>query len=118
MIHTKLYLDYAEMSQQEINNAFICACGASNMKSLKYLLNSHEAPVNVNWEEVKFRAFKSACFNSRKEVVKFLIVDMKLEKNKEIEEFLESNKNPYAESLFLEQSLIQNNIKKNIFLKI
>jgi len=117
MTHTEFYLQYTELSQQEINQAFISACAFSNLKAAKHLLFSKEPPFNVEWETNKFSAFKVACLNQNEEIVAFLVNEMNIEKSYEIEEFLANKKNPYAESLFMERDMPKNNTK-NKLLKI
>jgi hypothetical protein len=114
-MHTKFYLHYAELSQKEINQSFLIACAYSNTKDIEYLMFSKESPFNAQWEEVKFPAFKISCLKNHYEVLKFLINDMKLIKDFEIEDFLTTHKSPLAEKLFLERDIIKN---KNITSKI
>lgn len=114
MTHTEFYLQYTELSQDEINMAFISACAFSNLKAAKYLLFSEEPPFNAQWDKNKFSAFKVACLNQNDEIIAFLVNEMKIESNYEIKEFLENKKNPYASSLFLNRDIPKSNIKHKL----
>ena len=116
-MHTEFYLTYTELSQEEINQSFLHACGFDNIKAAKHLLFSKEPPFNAEWDKVKHSAFKISNLNNNEKSLYFLIMEMKIDKDYEIESFLKFRKNPYAESLFLERDMTKKD-KKTTRLKI
>ncbi len=114
---TEFYLDYTQLSQDEINKAFISSCAVSNLKAAEHLLFSKEPPFNAQWDIVKFSAFKVSCFNNNEDVLKFLIIKLNMEKSFEVDEFLDQPGNKMASKLFLDRNLNFSNNKK-IFNKI
>lgn len=116
-MHTEFYLTYTELSQEEINQAFLHACAFDNIKAARHLLFSNEPPFNAQWDKVKHGAFKISNLNNNEESLHFLIMDMNISKDYEIQSFLDFRKNPYAESLFLERDM-PNNKNKAKTLKI
>ncbi len=116
-MHTEFYLTYTELSQEEINQAFLHACAFDNIKAARHLLFSSEPPFNAQWDKVKNGAFKVSNLNNNEASLHFLIMEMNIKKDYEIESFLEFRKNPYAESLFLERDMPKRE-KKDTRLKI
>ena len=73
---------------QKKDLAIARACAHNHLDVVKYLLASPELKKHSNIHSDNDIAFKSACKKNRKEIIQYLIFDYKIDKTKEIKEFL------------------------------
>jgi hypothetical protein len=106
------------------NNLFdeiIESCYSNDkFEMIKYLLGHKEIKGYINIHKDNDSLFKYFCEGHNDEIIKFLIIDLHIEKTKEIEKFLIENPNKHVKNLFekrdikidLDKELISLNINK------
>lgn len=100
----------------DFNSIFCTCCYSGNLKLAKYLVCSRLIKIDINYQENL--SFKYACEKNNCDVIKYLILDLKINKNKNIEYFLNNNPNKIAESFFLLRSLRNHKKNNKSFIKI
>jgi hypothetical protein len=83
---TSLYDQFKSHSQEDLDNAFICACDEGDITKAKYLLTSEELKKNANIHAQNDLAFHICCLhmhNKKKnlKILDFLVTSSELEEN-------------------------------------
>lgn len=107
-----MYEKFKQFSKRKLNKKFIHACRDGKLEEVKYLLKSEELKVVVDiWS-----GFMKACINKHLEIVQYLIFERNIEKTKNIQEFLEKNRDENIEKIFLAREL-DNKLQHNSSIK-
>lgn len=98
-------------------DGFANACSYGNLDIIKYLLTSSDLKEHIDLYAHDNKSFRWAMENNQYEVLSFLIIDMKMEVNNSLKEYLEFYDNQKVNNFFelaklnkaLKDELVQNN---------
>ena len=92
MIDQELKEKYKKLNKKKLNKQFIDGCKNDDLDIVKYLLTSPELTEHADIHARSDEGFMWACYESRLEVIKYLIIDMSIDKTTYIEKYLNENK--------------------------
>lgn len=98
-------------------DGFANACSYGHLDIIKYLLTSSDLKEHINLYAHDNKSFRWALENNQYEVLQFLIIDMKMEVNNSLKEYLDFQSNDEVNKMFelaalnqsLKDELVQNN---------
>ena len=79
-----LYEQFKDLSQEGLNEEFRNACKKGDLKSVKYLLTSHELNEHADIHDDNDKGFRWACDNGHLDIVKYLSSSPELREHAEI----------------------------------
>ena len=91
MITKELKEKYKKINQEELNDQFIDACQNDDLGIVQYLLTGTDLKEHADIHADNDYGFRWACSDGQLEIVKYLILDMSIEKTKHIEDYLNKN---------------------------
>lgn len=84
---------FRENYPQVLNQGFITACQNNQIHMARLLMNTQQAPFNINESQL----FTEVCKKGHNEIIHYLILELGITKSPQITQFLQ--KKPYAEHL-------------------
>lgn len=114
-MHSKYYLDYCNMTEPELIKACQNAAKNNSIEQFEYILSSKELTENIPFDRVKISCFLIAFKNNHKEFIEYLFFDKNLVDYKNIDFYIESEKNlnldmgRFCESILFEHKLQRKN---------
>ena len=91
MINQELKEQYKKLNQEKLNEQFIDACQNNDLDIVQYLLTSAELTEHADIHAENDLGFRRALICGYLEVIKYLIIDMNIEKTIHIEDYLNKN---------------------------
>jgi ankyrin repeat protein len=97
-------------------SGFANACSDGHLEVVKYLLTSPELKEHMDFYAEDNKGFRWALENNQYDILKFFIIDMKMEKTESLSEYLSLNPNSEVEKMFAIAALkhsLQNDLHDN-----
>lgn len=110
------FKEYKDFTQDEINKELHEACSNGDLGLVKYFLTSPDLIYHSHVHSNNDYSFRLACFNRKMNVLRYLILELNIEKTKDIKDHLKLYPNKQVEAWFKSRDL-SNKLKSELSTK-